>query len=281
MPNNYDTLRRNYENTHHLAILTYSAEDSTLLGGENRNWTNGLSSGNTIKAYLPENFQMSFSSSFDQPFAQGFIQNDMVKNVANLAGYSVTSQAMTVHIWQGSSPVEFSLTMVFLAEDDPIEDVVKKVATLVKLERPGMTKTGGLLLPPGPRIDIKKVPAIFQKLGETAGAVLDDTVDVGTNLLKKAAGASGPVAFDFTNTTKKIGELGDALAAPVNNPTNNISLQIGNMFLFKSVFVESVSSTYDTVMDQNGRPIKTQVDVTFKTFTTPTKADIDTMFMLD
>lgn len=272
----YDAFRKNYQNHNHLAIISFTTDDTSLFGGEDATWKQNLpSKGNTIQAYLPENFQLAFSSSFDQPFAQGFIQNDAIRSAANFAGYSLTSQAMTVHIWQGSSPLEFSLTFIFVADSDPVEDVVKKVALLTKLERPGRTKQGGLLMPPGPRVNLKDASGIVKAGGEAIAS--------GTVLAANAAGSFFGIGdgVDPTDFAQKTANVGTALKAPVENPTNNISLWVGNMFYFRSVFVESVSQTYDTVMDQFGKPIKTQVDVTFKTFTTPTKADIDDIFVLN
>lgn len=283
------------------AIITYTKEDTSY--GEDKDWLEHTTTGNTIKAYLPENFNLQSSSSFDQPFAQGFIQNESIRSLAQMGGYSLTTQSMSVHSWQGSAPLEFSLTFVFIAENDPISEVVIPVATLTKLERPGrILGQGGMLVPPGPRVNLGMVPDLLKTAGSQFIDVINSGLEAGAALLGTAApllpqtgvlGPAGRAVKELAETTTKpldlaagalkqsVVNLSNTFNAPVANPANNISLQIGNLFYFKSVFIESVSQTYDTVIEpKTGKPLKTQVDVTFKTFTTPTKSDINGIFRL-
>lgn len=59
---------------------------------------------------------------------------------------------------------------------------------------------------------------------------------------------------------------------------DNISLHIGRFIYYKSVVITDVDSTYDTKMDVEGIPIRAVVNVSFKTFFTPVKEDLDEIF---
>jgi len=59
---------------------------------------------------------------------------------------------------------------------------------------------------------------------------------------------------------------------------DNISLHIGRFIYYKSVVITDVDSTYDTKMDAEGLPIRAVVNISFKTFFTPVKEDLDEIF---
>jgi hypothetical protein len=55
-------------------------------------------------------------------------------------------------------------------------------------------------------------------------------------------------------------------------------LHIGKFIYYKSVVITDVDTTYDTKMDENGFPIRARLNVSFRTFLTPTKEDLDEIF---
>lgn len=58
----------------------------------------------------------------------------------------------------------------------------------------------------------------------------------------------------------------------------NISIDIGNFMLFDSVVIESVNTTFHSMMHSSGIPLRATVAVTFKTFFVPVAEDINTLF---
>lgn len=58
-----------------------------------------------------------------------------------------------------------------------------------------------------------------------------------------------------------------------------ITVQIGNFLLFDSVVIESVNSTFHSMMHSSGIPLRATVAVTFKTFFVQLSDDIPSLFM--
>jgi hypothetical protein len=73
----------------------------------------------------------------------------------------------------------------------------------------------------------------------------------------------------------KIDKETQSISFDVRNP---ISIQIGKFLRFPSVVIENISQTYNTVFDSRGLPVRASVEITFKTFVTPTSEDIEKMF---
>lgn len=229
----------------------------------------GLSSpgGNVITAYLPENFQFAFSSAYDQPFSQGFIQNQAMQGVARMLGGSLTTQSMTAQVWQGTPSPEFSMSLVFVAESDPIEEVVRPIARLSKMALPGVIGSlGGMLTPPGPRISLSDVARAASGNRGNAGSNNNQDIAANTDFVQELQQRSSGYLSGVRSALEK--------------PTNNIALYIGDFLYFPSVVISSVSQTYDTMFDTKGKPLKATVDVTFTTFYVPTKDDVDKIFKL-
>jgi hypothetical protein len=220
-----------------------------------------------IAMFLPETFQLNFSSSFDQPFSQGLVNMPGLAQAAKMFGASLTSQSMSVQVWQGTTCPQFNLTFQLIAENDSMTDIILPIKRLSKLCLPG--QVDGLLTPPGPRLDIVQV-----------AAALVNAATAGVNGLGDAL--SGVVTADYDAIAKGLGAssqaVGTAFRNALRNPKNNVSLWIGKFLHFPSVVLDSVSQTYDTVFDKNGLPIKATVDITFSTWFVPIKADVEDIF---
>lgn len=221
-----------------------------------------------VSLYLPENFQLNFSSSYDQPFAQGIINAPGISGAAKFFGASLTSQSMSVQVWQGSTCPEFNLTFQLIAETDPVQDVLMPIKRLSKLALPGVT-AAKLLSPPGPRID----PLVAAQAASAVASGVISTI---------GGALAGIVTQDYTaivgSAKSAAAGAGKALDALIENPKNNISLYIGRFLRFPSVVIQSVSQTYDTIFDKRGLPLKANVDVTFSTWYVPVKSDVDRIF---
>lgn len=221
-----------------------------------------------ITLYLPENFQLNFSSSFDQPFAQGLVNMPGLSQATKFFGASLTSQSMSVQVWQGTSCPEFNLTFQLIAESDPVSEILDPIKRLSKLALPGVGPAK-LLSPPGPRID----PAVA---GAAAGAI------AAAGVAGLAGAVAGAATLDFSSvvgsTKSAASQVSSSLDSLLTNPKNNVTLYIGRFLRFPSVVIQSVSQTYDTVFNAQGLPLKASVDVTFSTWYVPVKSDVNLIF---
>ena len=204
-----------------------------------------------VTAYLPEKIGFSISSHYDTPFSQGFFPK-VVTDISKAIGQgSLVNQGMTAQVWQGAGNIELSLSLIFYAETDSYIDVVKPITDLCRIAMPSKN-SAGLLTPPGPSLD----------LGNTLTNAVNTT-------LETVAGVYASV----TNTTAPTGTP----AAP--QIKNNISLRIGDFLFLPRVVVTNVQQSYDTRFDANGRPVYAEVDLTVQTYLTPTKEDLELMFI--
>lgn len=219
-----------------------------------------------VELHLPENFQFNFASSFDQPFSQGLVNAPGVQNLVKFFGASLTSQSMSVQVWQGTQCPEFNLTFELIAENDPIEDILLPIRRLSKLCLPGVN-SGGLLTPPGPRLDPVAVTKVLAAgLGGTVSGAIDAVTSTNfADLTKGLSSAASSVGTASKDLIKK------------ENVENNVTLKIGRFLTFPSVVIQSVSQTYATVFDDRGLPLKASIDVSLSTWYVPVKTDVDTM----
>ena len=264
--------------------------------------------GIVVSAYLPENFSSSVNSDYDTPFAEGFLSDrPNLKLGLRVAGIGTTTQVMTMQVWQGSAPMEFSIPMVFLYDNDEERDILGPVRSLMSLTLPseirtngaGLTLgesglgslegTGGVLQSPGPKLALSQITGENGEQREVTGADFASAV-TGLDAASAASNVAGEAGRVLTGT-------GDALAGNINDfaaNTNdlfgglgvfgftairdNISLKIGNFLYFPSVVITDVSSDYSIKLSkQRRKPISLEVTVSFRTFVTPKTEDLSTI----
>jgi hypothetical protein len=83
----------------------------------------------------------------------------------------------------------------------------------------------------------------------------------------------GPVYKDIVDWKAFEAKKGEGKAA------KQITVQIGNFLLFDSVVIESVNTTFHSMMHSSGVPLRATCAVTFKTFFIQLKEDIPALFM--
>jgi hypothetical protein len=66
-------------------------------------------------------------------------------------------------------------------------------------------------------------------------------------------------------------------AAQINSP---VTVQFGNFFRLERCVIMSVSKTYDSMFDANGKPLSAKVDVSVRSVYAVTVEDVDPMFQL-
>jgi len=192
-----------------------------------------------IIAFLPERYNIDFSSQWSSPFSRtdiasavgaaagkfGGIAQAITQGAFNIAGISTKLKAQSVQVWDSTSPMAFSIQMVFNAEENAATDVRDKHRALLKLCAPS-EGTAGILTQPGPTI----------------------------------ASATGSA----------IGISGDS---------RQIDLYIGSYLRLQNVIVTNVSSDISTLCDASGIPINMTIGLTVESFFSCfTSEDIDKMF---
>ena len=218
-----------------------------------------------VEAWLPESIGLDVNAEYQAPYAQGLGQaNAKVGELARFLGVSLTTQALTAQIWQGSGEFVFTLPFVFQAESSGA-DVMLNIKRLLSLTMPD-GGSGGLLEAPGPRLDLRKM-SIGGVRPTSVGTMIDGLSNALTSI-----GDSNSIPQGVNNVAR---ELNSAL---INSVTNNISLYIGQFFYLPSVVITDVSPTFDVVLAQDKNPIRATVNVNFKSFFVPTKQDMEDMF---
>jgi hypothetical protein len=233
-----------------------------------------------VDAWLPETLSVDVTANYDTPFAQGIGGDGNIAKVAKLAGVTLTTQALSIQVWQGGSYIQFSLPFIFQAENNGAADVMTPIKKLMRLMMPKETSPGGLLQAPGPRLDPKlsltgdNIKAIGDGVGTAVGSLWDTAKSVIT---------SGSVSAAAGKAINGLVKSANAVATPVSNAivnsvVNNISLYIGQFQYFPCVIITDVSPTYDVILGPDLNPVRASVTVTFKTYYIPTQNDIETMF---
>ena len=134
-----------------------------------------------IVARLPESFTMGITSTWEAPIPGmvGAVAGNLAGAAASAAasipgalgaavraatavagplaqlsgfGASPKTQKMSTLLWQDTSPIEFSLPIIFTAETDARMDVMVPVAELIRLSAPIAVGPVGMLMSPGPNI---------------------------------------------------------------------------------------------------------------------------------
>ena len=206
------------------------------------------------KGYVPETFQLSIQSRYGQPFGQGVATTGSVGTAMKVLGHTtLTSQSMTMQVWEGSEPLELSFEFEFLAESDPYIEVIKPIKDLLKLVMP-TTGDFGLLKPPGPQIE---------------------WINSAKDLL---SGVSAMIGAGVTKESFQE-KIGGSLKTAVDGAKGKISIFVGNFLAFDNVVIESVNQTYHSMFDDKGQPLRATVAITFKTFMVPTADDIELIFV--
>jgi len=199
----------------------------------------------SVIADLPESFGFDIAAQYEASFAPGF--NNMVSSnlgsALRIGGLSLTNQAMTAQIWQGTTDVQFTIPLVFQAESDPVRDVIVPIRNLLKLTMPREEEEGGLLESPGPRWDPEKIKQVLNdpvtkseltsswgSIKSSSGSVVDQLRGSGdfTEVLQSVAGGITPIK-QSANAASKV--LSRAIVSAIKN---RISLMMVNTCTLKA-----------------------------------------------
>lgn len=154
-------------------------------------------------------------------------------------------------MWSGSSPIQITLPIEFNATNDAIEDVMKPIVRLLMLASPKVAP-GGRFIPPGPTIS--NIVAFLTRL-------LDE--------IPNDAPLGIPTARDWVKNAVKSNIT----------PGENVSVFVGDFFYLDNVVITGVQPHFHPIMDIRGLPMKASCTVTFESYLTPTRGEIQRYFM--
>lgn len=129
--------------------------------------TNLGGGGALIAGLVPPNFNLELSAEWAQRNGQGAtLSNGMssfgskiggkaglamsaLSKVADHSGVgAMTHKYLTAHYWEGSAPIRCTIPFEFIAEEDPMSEVIEPLMTLYSIAAP--FEAAGILVPPGP-----------------------------------------------------------------------------------------------------------------------------------
>lgn len=235
-------------------IVTSSLLTDTPYGQQNSiSGSASVSGGSpTLEAVLPENYELNVNSDYSPAFPNGiasFVENKSgaVAQGLRLLGYNMQSQDMTLQVWQGSAPIDFSIPFIFIAHNDAYREITLPIAALHALVMPtALGGAGGVFKSPGPTVKFKKESV--------------ESISAAATSFKNLA--RGAVFHSFLSITGKT------------------SVMIGNHLYFPNVIITGVTSNFETKFTKAGQPIMGSVNVAFRTLFTPTAQDMNTVFKI-
>lgn len=202
---------------------------------------------------LPENYQFSLSTNYDNPFNQplsglgdkvtgGSSISALATGATALVGVTTLNKWLSGAVWTGGSLFQIDIPFVLQAYTDPELEIIKPMRELMQLVAPAET-VGGMLLAPGPHL-----------LRDPAGLAAASSSD---------EGLAASIQSDFES-----GRMGG----------DDITVKIGKFFTMRPCVITNVHESFDTQFDHNGNPISVVIQVSIMSFFTPTKEDIEKWF---
>lgn len=226
-----------------------------------------------VHAPMPAEFMFDSTSTYQAPFAQGLFGNGALASLARVGGLALTSQALTAQIWQGSNETQLGVELEFQAESDPLTEVRDPILALLKLATPSMAPGSGMLLSPGPQLNLELAGQIASEAASQLKQTVIGAVSIFTDPSNSTTdGSSKPT------TAIKNGGLGQGKAWK-DKIRNVITIQIGNYAYFDSVVITDVQKTYTSQIDPiSGWPMHARVSVKFKPLFLLLQDDLDDIF---
>ena len=139
----------------------------------------------TIVGFLPEEFEFGVSSNYEQPFAEAM--NDLISSAPVVGSRlskttRITSPFLTASYWQGSEVSDMSVTLIFEADSDPLEEVRKPILDLLSLVTPRYLD--GLIVSPTDtlRISDEQMQKMMKKAAEATTTAVKTTASAAKNL---------------------------------------------------------------------------------------------------
>lgn len=228
-----------------------------------------------IVASLPEQLGINLQATWSAPFAEGLVNNDKINMATQLMGMKWSNQAMSSNFWTGGQEIEFSLPIVFTAENS-YSDVLTPLQLLVELAVPTVNEMG-FFRAPGPSLvaagQLGDVAKSLYSLKSTATTTLDNTNTTNPDSRPATAGEVAAQSQSiFTGVRDKLSAL--------MKFEGKISLTIGTFMHLDSVVITNINQDFVMMMGRDGVPNRVTCDVGFKLHQTPSAEDIKAWYIM-
>jgi len=204
---------------------------------------------------------------------------ELTTRLARAAGFRTLVKSLTAQIWGGTSHLELTVPLLFVAEMEQDNNgkhpTLQPIIDLLKLSVPKQGEGGFFLDPPGP---------IFEFKGNGIGEKMAPVASATSSMKDKLAGVLGgedgedkpttPLATALSGTQDALTQGLQAIDANVTI-RNNISVTIGEFLSFPSVVITGVTPSFEMILGPDQRPMFALAQVSFRTMFIPTAEDID------
>lgn len=240
-----------------------------------------------VKAWIPEQVSVDVSATYSALFGQGLFQgDDWASQGLKTFGFSGLTRVQSFKIWNSSQGITMTLPLVFTMDDTAVEadiagrepskdrsnfDITAAILELQKLCLPSQIKGQLFLEPPGSTLQVSQEIALNRFVTDIVSAaknvlgITDDT--------KKD---QGPQAPPGSTTPESSYTTGNDDWIQLRSWT---SVYIGNFLYFDKVVMENVGAAYDMQLDENGKPMRATVNVTFSTLFDTTIQDLNSIYL--
>lgn len=199
----------------------------------------------TVVGYLPEDFEYSVTANYEQPYAD--LANDLVGSLPVIGGvtktHKILSPFLTANYWQGSETGDFTLTIYFEADSDPITEIRQPILSLLSLVTPQYAY--GMMTAPieSPKFTDREISTMI----EYASAV--------TKSAAKAA-AAAPSLGSAAKASVNEASSPDGLAGIVSSVLGGVQTAgkkfcAGMAKLASEITGDSTSSTAERILDSD------------------------------
>jgi hypothetical protein len=234
-----------------------------------------------VRCYLPEELTLDFSSEYSTPFAELGGTLAAFNSASRVFGGKLGANILSMHVWDGSSPLEVTVPVRLVAFSSIETEVLEKIRRLTAMVVPeadtpnassGQLAAVGFIKSPGPRIKFKipdgsTVSGVENAVKTTGSGIVDAT--------KKAiANPSGSAFVDLLGGYVRAAGNGINEALKSIEIENKVSIRFGSFCFIDSAVIKRVSSAYDLKLGENEQPIEATVDLTFSGFLNPLSSDI-------
>lgn len=237
-----------------------------------------------VRAYMPDDITFDFSSEFSTPFAEIGGAIAAFNNATKAFGGKIGVNILSMQVWDGSSPLELTLPLRFVAFTDTNSDVVEKIRRLTAMsipsaDTPGATNSQiasiGYLKSPGPRIKFGTSARSGEQAVDQAVATVKTTgAAAATAVTNLASNLTGQGLVDFLGSLVKASANGINGLLELIEIENRITVRLGAFSFLECVVIRGVGAAYNVKCDKNGNWIDATVDVRMVTFLNPLTSDI-------
>lgn len=236
-----------------------------------------------VVAYIPESFAISTTANFERRFSGG-LPLPGAEFIKKSVGVSLLTKKMTLLSWVSSEPIEFTLPLLFNAEDDPRYEVHENYVNLLSMTLPTILENRTLDTEANELGLRKNLTATGQTNIEQVKA---DATAAGSNYIIPSSVQINEIIKGFgLNLQDFLGEFGDdyLLQGPGPNftdPTKGlISVSIGSICTFTDMVMTNANVELDSLLTSDGKVISAKVDVTLHSSVIYTKSDLRSAFHL-